>query len=269
MADTDEITLLFTGGLDSTLAATQLARDYARVHLLTFNNGFCMGADRFPQKRVADLKRLFGQDRFTHELIDVGALFRRLRQDFGKHLRHYHSPLIFDLCCRLSMDTRTVIYNLEHGIPYVADGNSESQTEIFVQRKEYTAEVERFMREHGVEYIRPVYDFGDRDKRRQALQDMGFASGNKALTALQRLGLNNFSDQLGKQPICMAAWGAAVMTSPLRDWPVVRHFQLSVEDAIEFRHNREEIARACIREYFARKRINLDALLAKQGAATV
>ncbi len=269
MAETDEITVMFTGGLDTTLAAAFLGQQYRRVHLLTFCNGFCMGAERNPQKRVKELKRILGEERFSHEVIYVSELFKRLREGFGGFMRQaikYHSPLVFDLCCRLSMDTRTVVYNLQHGIRYVADGNSKSQTEIFIQREEYTAEIRRFMGEYGVEYVMPVYDFGDREARRQALRDMGFESGNRTLAFLQELGFNNFSDQLGKQPLCYAAWGPALLTSPIRDWPVIRSFQLSVEDAIELRHDREKIAKAYIEEYFRERFMDVDEILAQREA---
>ena len=269
MVETGEVTLMFTGGLDTTLAAAVMGEQCRRVHLLTFCNGFCLGAESAPLKRVRELKRIFGQERYTHQVLYVADLFRRLRQDMlRKYLRKYHSPLIFDLCCRLSMDTRTVIYNLENDVPYVADGNSKSQTEIFIQRQEYTAEIRRFMGEYGVEYITPVYDFGDREARRKALHDMGFQSGNRFLALLQNLGFNNFSDQLGKQPLCYAAWGPAILTSPVREWPLIRSFQLSVEDAIEFRRNREEIAKAYIEEYFRDRFIDVDELLQKRRALT-
>lgn len=267
MVKTDEVTLMFTGGLDTTLAAAVIGKQYRRVHLLTFCNGFCLGAESAPLKRVRELKQFFGEDKYTHQVLYVAELFKRLRQDMlRKYLRKYHSPLIFDLCCRLSMDTRTVIYNLENDVSYVADGNSKSQTEIFIQREEYAAEIRRFMGEYRVEYIRPVYDFGDRETRRKALHDMGFQHGSQFLAFLQNLGFNNFSDQLGKQPLCYAAWGPAILTSPIRDWPVIRTFQLSVENAIEFRRNREEIAKAYIEEYFRNKFTDLDELLEKRRA---
>ena len=266
----NEVTLMFTGGLDTTLAAATLSQEYQRVHLLTFCNGFCLGAESFPLKRVRELKRIFGEDRFSHEVLYVADLFKRLRKGLLRvHFPKYHSPLIFDLCCRLSMDTRTVVYNLENRVRYVADGNAKSQTEIFIQREEYTAEIRRFMGEYGVDYVTPVYDFGDREKRRQAIKDMGFASGNRFLAFLQNLGFNNFSDQLGKQPLCYAAWGPAVLTSPMRDWPVIRSFQLSVEDAIELRRDREAIAREYVEEYFRDKFIDLDELLSERQSSSV
>ena len=234
---TDEVTLMYTGGLDTTLAAAMLAEQYRRVHLLTFCNGFCIGAESAPLHRVRELKRIYGDDRYTHEVLYVTDLFKRLRRDIMTHVREYnYSPLIVDLCCRLSMDTRTVIYNLENDVPYV-------------------------------EYVTPVYDFGDRQARREALKEMGFSGGNRFLTMLQNMGFNNFSDQFGKQPICKWLWAPFILTSPIRDLPGIRRFQLSVPDAVEFRRNREEIAKAYIEEYFRNKLIDLDELLEKRQAA--
>lgn len=267
---TDEVTLMYTGGLDTTLAAAMLAQQYQRVHLLTFCNGFCIGAESAPLHRVRELKRMFGDDRYTHEVLYVTDLFKRLREDIVTYVRQYnYSPLIVDLCCRLSMDTRTVIYNLENDVPYVADGNSKEQTEIFIQRAGYTKEIRRFMGEFGVEYVTPVYDFGDRHARREALKEMGFSGGNRFLTMLQNMGFNNFSDQFGKQPICKWLWAPFILTSPIRDFPGIRRFQLSVPDAVEFRRNREEIAKAYIEEYFRNKLIDLDELLEKRQATSV
>ena len=91
---------------------------------------------------------------------------------------------------------------------------------------------------------------------------MGFEPGNAALTFLQRLGLNNFSEQFGRQPFCMLApcW-TTWLTSPLRDtWPLSK-MGLAVEAAIEIRRDRETIARDCIGHYFEKRNLDLDDLI--------
>ena len=43
--DRNEIVLMYSGGLDTTYMAIQLAKEFQKVHLLTFCNGVCINPE--------------------------------------------------------------------------------------------------------------------------------------------------------------------------------------------------------------------------------
>jgi hypothetical protein len=242
----DEVALLFTGGLDTTLAALRLAERYRRVHLLTFDNGLCLGTRAFPRRRVEELHRLLG-DAILHRTISVRETFRHLRADLLPLIRRYHTPQVIDQLCKLSMEVGAVVYCLEHGVAVVADGASPFQTEFVLQTADYGREVERFMASYRIATLAPGQTAESREERRRILRDRGLDSGLGALSALQRLGLNMFSDQLGNQPVCLASAYMFWLTSPWHDTPLLRPFKLTLAAARELRARKEPEVRELIR----------------------
>ncbi len=122
--DTTEITLMFSGGVDSTIAAINLAKQYYKVHLLTFCNGHghCfMGKSK---DRAAELNNKCG-NKFTHSLISIEPLFKRIVLDaLLKDYEEFKSGFIWCLGCKMTMHTASIIYNLKNNIKFMADGSS-------------------------------------------------------------------------------------------------------------------------------------------------
>ena len=123
----NEVALLFTGGLDTTLAASSLAEKYGRVHLLTFSNGICI-RPKGSAGRVKELSEKFRQTQFIHEIIYVDRLFASIRKGAGAYWKKHRSPLVFDVCCRLAMETTTISCCLEHHIPEAAEARDSTET---------------------------------------------------------------------------------------------------------------------------------------------
>lgn len=243
-----EIALMFSGGLDTTTAAATLAKVYRRIHLLTFCNGICIRVNA-SKVHAGELKEKFGSDKFIHRIIYIADLFAQIRKGLKKYLKKYKSPLIFDLCCRLSMEVTTIIYCLENNILYASDGNNPAQDTIFLQQPKYLCRVEAFFKEHGIECIHPVDYFEERCVRTDNLKKLGFNSGNKLL---EKIGITS---QLANQPFCLWAFIAFFFTSWMRHNPIIKKYSLPLDAAIEFRCNREKIARSYIQRYFEGKKI--------------
>lgn len=71
------VTVLVSGGSDSTLTASLLSERFERVHLLTFRHRALVAE----QKCLVSLARLWkahGMQRFTHSFIDVNSIMKRL-----------------------------------------------------------------------------------------------------------------------------------------------------------------------------------------------
>ena len=238
----DEIALMYSGGLDTTYAAIRLAESFSKVHLLTFCNGVCVRL-KASERHVSILRERFGVDRIAHSIIDARDIFGRLREDLSEGMRRHNSPLVFDLCCRLAMETATIIYCLKSDVGCASDGsNPRTQGQMFIQQAEYLKEVDLFYSRHGIESIRPYELLKNRDEIIAVLKDYGIDTG---IGWLKYLGITN---QLLTQPVCLWAPVPFLFTSDLRKIPFIKRFGLSVEDAIEIRKEKEETAHKIIGE---------------------
>jgi|GEM_PF-1196560 len=236
MTEKKEIALMYSGGLDTTYAALQLAEEYSKVHLLTFCNGACIrvGASK---KHVTMLRDKFGRDKFEHSIISVANILRFLKKDLLKDMARARSPLLFDLCCRLSMEVAVVFYCLEREIKYVTDGNNpNTQGEIFLQQEKYLDKAVDFFSKYGIQYIRPYKNLMSRKDLTGKLE----ASGIK--TGVNLLGKIGITTQLFTQPFCLWAPVAFLFTSNIRKLPFIGYFSLSTEDAVAFRLKKEKLA---------------------------
>ena len=70
----DEVSLMFSGGIDSTTAALALGRRHRHVHLLTYDNGYTHQHMDRTKERVEELRRKVG-DRFSHTMLSTKELF--------------------------------------------------------------------------------------------------------------------------------------------------------------------------------------------------
>ena len=245
-----EIALMFSGGLDSTYSAVQLLDKCQRVHLLTFDSGYMLGARYFSQKSARRLIERYGDDHFVHHVLSTRDFLRIQFRDAWRYVRSFHSPLVLCASCQLAMDVATVCYCLENHVSWATDGKSASQTETCFQTLEHCGTIQRFMARYGVRYLLPPYHGVSRDMKRRFLRSQGLFDGQPLLTALQKTGLNNFSDFLGRQPLCALAVGQFVLTSPLRHVPPFRNAAISLESAEAYQRIREPLAQAFLEEHF-------------------
>jgi len=224
-----EVSLMFSGGVDSTTAALTLARKHGTVHLLTYRNGYGHYKLERTRKRVRELRRVAG-DHFVHTLVSVQELFEllvvdRLRDEY----RRYGSGFIWCLGCKMAMHTRSVLYNLEHGIRVMSDGSSSSTGEMVEQSLLSLYMFREFYGEYGIEFRTPVYTI-PREEEIARLKAQGF-----------RMGLRIRDRFLGVQPKCRPG-ELYYLPFLLFDQPP-RHDE---ERVAEFIDAKREVARAYI-----------------------
>lgn len=227
---------MYSGGLDTTYLAMQLAEKFKKVHLLTFCNGICLKPEA-SVKHVTLLQEKFGAGKFEHTIIPTVEILAFLKKDIVKDIRKYKSPLLFDLCCRLSMEVAVILYCLDKRIGYVSDGsNPKTQGEMFIQQEEYLKAIDRFFSQYNIESVRFYKHLNSRDEIAQKLRE---ADINTEVKWLKFLGITT---QLFTQPFCLWAPVAFLFTSGLRKIPIIRYFDLSLEKAVSFRMEKEKLA---------------------------
>lgn len=155
------MSVLFSGGSDSTLAAAIMCKRFEKVHLLTF---FHSGIN-FPENSRVNMQRLrdkFGKEKFTHEFIDIEGVLKKIY--YGTYLRdlkRYRAYLVAATCsaCQLAMHTETIIYNVENNIGFACDGYKREKEHVYVfMEKEGMKYTKEFYQGYGIGYLNPVYD---------------------------------------------------------------------------------------------------------------
>ena len=246
-----ELVMMFTGGVDTTLAAARIleAGECDRLHLLTFCNGICVCVDH-SKIHAAELAEKYGAERIVHKIIYVTEMFTKIRNPYWDLVHKYNSTLVFDLCCRLSMETGAIIYALDHEIAEICDGTNIDQGDLFLERPEYLRVSGDYFASFGIRYFSPVYGpAGGRMGRREELVHRGFTVGPKMLERL------NITTCLFTQPFCLMAFHTFFFTSFLRKAPFLKGFiarhNLTLEKAIELRVDRQNIAWQIVKDHMA------------------
>lgn len=155
-----QASVLFSGGTDSALAAVEMLRRCDQVTLLTFDPGYIFFVEN-SRVHAEALARKYGEDRVRHLILPISDVVRSvLFSDVKKDLAAYGFDMTALVCmgCRLSMHTAAIIFNLENGIPVLADGSIEKQSAIPEQRQAVIeANRERYLEQYGILHLSPIY----------------------------------------------------------------------------------------------------------------
>lgn len=185
------VALMFSGGVDSTVAAIKLQEQFDKVHLLTFNNGYGHYAMHRTARRVAELDRRY-PGKFVHFYTGIKELFEKVcLSTILDDYRKYNSAFMWCMGCKLVMHARSIMYCREHGVEKMSDGSAGDSDEMVEQSLLSVSMVHWFYRDWEVEFFVPVYSV-ERDDKRAMLKEMGF-----------RMGIPIKDRYLGIQPSCI------------------------------------------------------------------
>jgi hypothetical protein len=150
--------VMFTGGRDSTLAASVLMLQGTPVHLFTANSG--CSVHREPLSfRVEELKRRFGDLVVTHIVEDISGSFRSIAiANIESDILKFRKNLVL-LGEKIAIHAHVINYCRRQRIKTVNDGIALYQKEFPEQRavaKEYFVD---FMKQYEIEYNSPIYEF--------------------------------------------------------------------------------------------------------------
>jgi queuosine biosynthesis protein QueC len=188
----DSVVLLFSGGVDSTMAAVKLAQTHKKVHLLSYKNGYGHYRIDRTKDRAAEIARLY-PGIITHKMVNVQHLFDRMLVDnLHAEYEKHGSAFVWCMGCKLAMHTATILYCVENGVYEAADGSSFATSEMVEQMPISIARIKGFYCEYGITFNNPVYEI-PRSESINELKRIGF-----------RMGLQIGDRFLGVQPKCKA-----------------------------------------------------------------
>ena len=154
-----ELSVLFSGGSDSTLAAALLADRYNKIHLLTFKFSAVVEPEKTEVSRMR-LQKRFSNVEFVHRIIDTDNLFKELY--LGSYWSDFRRYGLFsgNVCttCKLAMFTSALKYNVENDIHYIASGVAERSGIIYIDQSAYgVKKLNSLFEKYGSEYLTPTF----------------------------------------------------------------------------------------------------------------
>lgn len=163
--------ILFSGGLDSSLAVCDMIERGYNVHLLHYDTGALI-SNNLISIRYNELKRTY--DKCIVELYErnISGLFRRIALvSLEEDIKTYGVSLIC-VGCKLAMHVQCIIYCKNNGIKCVADGSAERQKRYGEQREVSLEFIKKLYQEYNIEYKNPIYNL-DKKEIKYGLFDRG------------------------------------------------------------------------------------------------
>jgi len=162
-----DISILFSGGPDSTLAALYALERADRVHLLTFHHRYMSSTEKH-RKVVKELCVIFGDERIVEHVEHIDSLFKKFYfTKISKHITRYRTFYIPWICgaCKMAMHAKTITYNRVHDISITYDGaNLESAPYFPAQTENYIEVMKELHQSYGMQYECPVYHIWPTDE---------------------------------------------------------------------------------------------------------
>ncbi|MAG50862.1 hypothetical protein CL621_04470 [archaeon] len=187
----NDISLMFSGGIDSTYAAIKLTKDFNKIHLLTYSNGYGHFKTKRAKNRYLELKKRF-PGKFSFNYFSVKDIFEKiLINNLDNDSQKYSSGFIWCLGCKITMHSKTIMFNKLKGIKFAADGSSHDTSEMVEQSPFAISLISDFYKQYGIEFNAPVYRI-TREEKRKKLADFGF-----------NLGIKIMDRHIGIQPKCI------------------------------------------------------------------
>jgi hypothetical protein len=262
---------MFSGGIDSLLASVLLLKEYDRVHLITFDKGYLEFGVKNNVPNVDRLKAAFGEDRVTHQVIDLKSVVKRIAvKAFFKDRKKYNAETRWCVGCRVGMNTGGLLFALDNNLYGYADGSNREQVpspeNLTGTAENYPSIVNRsktLAAEYGVHFLTPTYEYGSRENRRQKLSELGFDIDFLSQDHSKKIsGMMTKEVVKRSQPMCFSGW-LIHWKRNLLGKPVEQNEEMTVEYVSK---KQAGVVRDVVRDYFADKGMDIEALIKTRKA---
>lgn len=268
----NEVAVMFSGGIDSLLAAVVLQEKFDKVHLITFDKGYLEFGIKNNLPNVEKLKGTYGDQKFINKIINIKKILRNVSvRTILRDRKKYEMEVVWCVGCRLAMNTGGLIYALENNLYGFADGSNRQQVpsedNLIGTAENFPSVVDRlkeFASQYHVDFLTPVYDFGTREERREKLKELGFHIDYLSLDYEKGIKGMMTKDIFSRsQPMCFSGW-LIHWKRNLFGKPVKQDEEKTLDYII---HKQENVIRDCIRGYFRQKNIDLEDLIQKRKSS--
>lgn len=154
--------VLFSGGLDSSLAVCRMVEKGYVPELLHFNQGALI-SNNLVSIRYNELKAVYNDYLGDIHFFNVSGLFRRIALvPLEEDIKKYNISLVC-LGCKLAMHAQSVIFCKKNDISVIADGSNERQKRYGEQRKIALDFIRDLYNQYKILYENPVYNLDKKD----------------------------------------------------------------------------------------------------------
>ena len=230
--------VMFSGGVDSTLVACILLDKFDAVHLITFD----YGADLF--LRYARLIDLFGPERVRHDFVNIRKWW------LASQVRNARQFNLVCMSCKLIMHTRSICYCLENDIFAHSDGSIREQGQHPEQMEGTLKILHDYYNDYYIDFTSPAYEFST-EAEDSRLAELGIDFGARVRVPGAK------GSHIHKQPFCLFAFFDVLFS----DNPFYPHSQ---EDVLEHLRKNLPWAKNLIDSYFEDKGLDLSKILSKR-----
>ena len=175
MEKSDTILVLFSGGVDSTLAAVIAAKRTKTIYLITYERFGLFGSEK-AQYSIKRLKKKFPDVEFIHKIENIEKEYKKIScyNRISDMIKYGFATLTVCGFCKLAMHWKTMKLCKIYGVKIVYDGAIKATKVFPAQNKEIMInEMLKTYKEQGIDYKTPVYDM---DTERMLYQEGLIAS---------------------------------------------------------------------------------------------
>lgn len=148
--------ILFSGGLDSSLAVCKMIENGYRVELLHFDQGALI-SNNLVSIRYNELEKVYSNCIKGINHFNISGLFRRIALvSLEEDIKKYNVSLVC-IGCKLAMHVQSIIFCKKNEIQCMADGSTKRQSRYGEQREVALDFLKNLYNEYGISYENPVY----------------------------------------------------------------------------------------------------------------
>lgn len=169
-----EAVVLFSGGIDCSLATLLLRKEGYTIHLLHFEHGASI-SNGLHRIRFNELSSVVGENKLLLKEVSHRGLFRKLSlANIEKDFERYKTNLIC-LGCRMAMHIETIIYCLQNNISVVADGSVKYQNDFPEQNGVALKIFKNLYTHYNIEYKTVLAEINEAKEVKYKLLDNGIS----------------------------------------------------------------------------------------------
>ena len=244
-----DVSLCFSGGLDSTMTAFLLAEKFAgNVHLLTMLHNHGQFFPSLSRRPVNALKEILGGDKIEHHFLSTQKIFKKIvTASLFRDGRQYGWQIACCLGCHLGFAVALTIYNLERGIKHMAIASCPHDVEeCFNAQPPVVKGLQDIYSRYGIVYSQPLIKLNiNKEQAKTHLEKHGI-----------RMHIRVRHRTLGTQPICLLGF---FLTWPdiFTDWKP--HYDYEIMEA--YIREKNPLIDEYISDYFHQSGQSLDKLI--------
>lgn len=149
--------VLFSGGLDSSLVACYMAERGYEIYLNHFDNGALISNNLY-EVRYKEISDIYSKSNIYLNHMNCAGLFRKISlANIEGDIINFSKNLVC-MGCKLSMHVENILFCLNNNIHLVVDGSTKKQEKYAEQREISIQHIKELYNQYDIDYLNPIYN---------------------------------------------------------------------------------------------------------------